>query len=260
MQTPKISIITVCFNSEAHIEEAIQSVVNQSYPKKEYVIIDGGSTDGTLDIIDRYKNQIDYFISEPDRGISDAFNKGIKAATGDVVGIINSDDKLEENALQIIANEFEDNVDMYRGICRVWNDQTGFIYDETPTLYWPSIPIKMRGAHPATFVSMNAYRKFGLFDLDLKYAMDTDLFRRFSMNNAKVKFVDSPLAYFRLGGVSQSNERKRLHELCYILKKNGSSRLQVWAFSVYYRFRLMFKHFVMFWGGDDFRFRFTKKL
>ena len=77
MPNPKISIITVCFNSEAHIEETILSIVNQSYSNKEYVIIDGGSTDGTLDIIGKYRKKIDYFVSEPDRGISDAFNKGI---------------------------------------------------------------------------------------------------------------------------------------------------------------------------------------
>ena len=84
---PKISVITVSYNSATHLEECILSVINQSYDNKEYIIIDGGSTDGTLDIIDKYKDKIDYFISEPDNGISDAFNKGIKAATGDLIGI-----------------------------------------------------------------------------------------------------------------------------------------------------------------------------
>ena len=92
MKKPKISIITVCYNSEAHIEEAILSVINQSYDNKEYLVIDGGSKDGTLNIIEKYKDRIDYFVSEPDKGISDAFNKGIKAASGDIIGILNSDD------------------------------------------------------------------------------------------------------------------------------------------------------------------------
>lgn len=257
---PKISIITVCFNSEAHIEETILSVIHQSYPNKEYIIIDGGSTDRTLAIIEKYRDKIDYIVSEPDRGISDAFNKGISVATGDVIGIINSDDKLEVDALNIVAENFSDDVEVYRGLCKIWNDKTGFIYEETPTLYWPAIPIKMRGAHPATFVSQKAYAKYGMFDLDLKYAMDTDLFRRFSKYGATVKLIEVPLAYFRLGGVSQSDEKKRLRELIYILKKNGSSRFQVLLFSVYYRFRLWFKHFVMSLFGDDFRFKFTKKL
>ena len=259
-EKPKISIITVCFNSEAHIEEAILSVIHQSYPNKEYIIIDGGSTDGTLAIIEKYKDKIDYFVSEPDKGISDAFNKGIKAATGDVIGIINSDDKLEVNALNIVAENYSDDIEVYRGLCKIWNDKTDFIYEETPTLYWPAIPIKMRGAHPATFVSHKAYEKYGMFDLDLKYAMDTDLLRRFSKYGANVKLIEAPLAYFRLGGVSQSDEKKRLRELICILKKNGSSRFQTFLFSGYYRFRLWFKHLVMSIFGDDYRFKFTKKL
>ena len=92
MDKPKISIITVCYNSEAHLEEAMLSIINQSYANKEYIVIDGGSKDNTLAIIDKYRDKIDYFVSEPDKGISDAFNKGIKAATGDIIGIINSDD------------------------------------------------------------------------------------------------------------------------------------------------------------------------
>ena len=259
MERPKISIITVSYNSKDHIEEAILSVVNQSYTNKEYIVIDGGSTDGTLTIIEKYRDKISYFVSEPDKGISDAFNKGIKAATGDLIGIINSDDKLEINALSIVAQYYSDNVDMYRGICKIWNDKTGFVYNEVPTLYWPIIPIKMRGAHPATFVSKKAYDKFGNFDRELRYAMDTDLFIRFSKYKAEVKYIDKPLASFRLGGVSQSNEKKRLNELCYILKKNGANSLQVWFFRQYYSCRLRFKHFVIALFGDDFRFRFTSK-
>ena len=84
MKNPKISIITVCYNSEAHLEECIRSIVSQEYENKEYIVIDGGSKDGTLDIIRKYRDKIAYYISEPDKGISDAFNKGIKAATGDI--------------------------------------------------------------------------------------------------------------------------------------------------------------------------------
>ena len=256
---PKISIITVCYNSEAHIEEAIQSVINQPYENKEYVVIDGGSTDGTLDIITKYRDKINYFVSEPDKGISDAFNKGIKAATGDVIGIINSDDKLAERALQVVAENYNPNIDCYRGICNIWNDKTGFIFSEHPTLYWPKIPIKMRAAHPATFVPKETYKKWGIFDVTLKYAMDTDLFLRLSRNNANIKYISEPLAYFRLGGVSQSSESRRLKELKVILKKNGSNWGQVQLFACYYRLRLLFKHIIMFIGGNDARFLFTKK-
>ena len=108
MKKPKISIITVCYNSEAHIEEALLSVINQSYENKEYLVIDGGSKDGTLNIIEKYKDRIDYFVSEPDKGISDAFNKGIKAATGDIIGILNSDDFMMPNALTKVAEQCTD--------------------------------------------------------------------------------------------------------------------------------------------------------
>ena len=121
MKKPKISIITVCYNSEAHIEEAILSVINQSYENKEYLVIDGGSKDGTLNIIEKYKDKIDYFVSEPDKGISDAFNKGIKAATGDIIGILNSDDFMMPDALTKVAEQYEKKIDVYMGYCLVWN-------------------------------------------------------------------------------------------------------------------------------------------
>ena len=99
MKKPKISIITVCYNSEAHLEECIRSIVTQEYENNEYLVIDGGSKDGTLDIINKYRDKIAYFVSEPDKGISDAFNKGIKAATGDIIGILNSDDYMMPGVL-----------------------------------------------------------------------------------------------------------------------------------------------------------------
>ncbi len=258
MEKPRISIITVCYNSEKYIEECIKSVVNQPYLNKEYLVIDGGSTDGTLAIIERYKEMIDYFVSEPDCGISDAFNKGIAASTGDIIGIINSDDKLEEDALSIVAEEFDPEIDVYRGICKVWNDQTNFIFFEKPTMYWPLIPIKMRGAHPATFVSSSAYNKYGVFDKALRYSMDIDLFIRLSQQKAIHKYINKPLATFRLGGVSQDSEKKRLNELCFILKKNGANRVQVIIFRCYYSIRLLVKHFVS-PLGEGFRYKLASK-
>lgn len=94
---PIISIITVCFNSEKHIEDTIKSVLSQKYNNLQYIIIDGGSKDKTMDIINKYKKEISTIISEPDKGISDAFNKGIQHAKGDLVGIVNSDDILLQN-------------------------------------------------------------------------------------------------------------------------------------------------------------------
>ena len=100
---PLFSIITVVYNNEKFLEETIQSVLNQKFQNFEYIIIDGGSSDKTLDIIKKYENEIDYWISEKDRGIYDAFNKGMSLAKGDFIGIINSDDTYMNNALEIIA-------------------------------------------------------------------------------------------------------------------------------------------------------------
>lgn len=101
---PKISIVTITYNSEKTLEETILSVVNQNYCNLEYLIIDGGSKDSTLKIEDKYRDKISFVISEPDKGIIDAFNKGIKYASGDIIGIINSDDILCDGALQAIAD------------------------------------------------------------------------------------------------------------------------------------------------------------
>ena len=99
----KISIVTVCYNSAATIERAIQSVLSQSYPDVEYIVIDGGSADGTVDIIKKYQSKIAHFVSEKDGGIYDAMNKGIALATGDVVGILNSDDRYaNDNVLSVV--------------------------------------------------------------------------------------------------------------------------------------------------------------
>jgi len=106
----KVSIITVCFNSVATIEETIQSVLAQDYPDIEHIVIDGGSTDGTLDLIERYKDRLGGYISEPDGGIYDAMNKGIKLASGDIIGTLNSDDFYSSNSIvSQIAAAFEDN-------------------------------------------------------------------------------------------------------------------------------------------------------
>ena len=104
---PIISIITVCFNSEKHIEDTIKSVLSQKYNNLQYIIIDGGSKDKTMNIINKYKKEISTIISEPDKGISDAFNKGIQHAKGDLVGIVNSDDILLPESLLAIATSYQ---------------------------------------------------------------------------------------------------------------------------------------------------------
>ena len=119
MSLPVISIITITYNGEKHIEQTIQSVLGQTYPNIQYIIIDGGSTDQTLSIIKKYEQKLYYWVSEKDKGISDAFNKGIAKATGEIVGIINADDWYEPAALEQVAARMGD-ADVCFGDLQLW--------------------------------------------------------------------------------------------------------------------------------------------
>src|SRR5690554_5042919 len=125
---PAISIITVVYNGVQHIEQAILSVKNQHYPNLEYIVVDGGSTDGTLNILEKHKQFINHLVSEPDTGISDAFNKGIALATGEVIGILNADDQYFPNTLSSIAAAYSTEGVYYGNMQLLTNHQYGKIY------------------------------------------------------------------------------------------------------------------------------------
>ena len=108
-KSPKITLVTPCFNSAKYIEQTILSIIKQDYENLEYIIIDGGSTDGTVEIIQKYEDKIAYWVSEPDNGQSEAINKGIAKATGDIFNWVNADDYLESNALSQVAKAFSTN-------------------------------------------------------------------------------------------------------------------------------------------------------
>ena len=195
--TPLISIVTVCYNSAATIEQTILSVLQQQYPAIDYVIIDGGSTDGTQNIINRYRESLGYYISEPDKGISDAFNKGIAAAKGQLIGIINSDDRLLPGALQAIADAYDGTTDVYRGNVIISNESTGFYGRETPSMHFPLAPLTIRCAHQGTFITPESYKRYGGYDLKFRYMMDYDLLTRFYQRGAKFKLFLKKYACFR---------------------------------------------------------------
>ena len=234
MNRPKISIVTVCYNSKSHLEEAIKSVIGQSYPNKEYIVIDGGSTDGTLDIINKYRDKIDYFVSEKDNGISDAFNKGIKVATGDIIGICNADDQLASNCIQILADNYEEDVDIYRMNEVVKNFETGEEFLTKPTLVYGHRLMNHYTCHMGCFVAKTAYERFGMYDVELRIQMDTDLLCRFSFNGAKYKYIDANCGYFRRGGVSTSGVKRRNFERKLIMKRYGASFWDVMMTQTYH--------------------------
>lgn len=247
MKKPKISIITITYNSEKTLEETIKSVITQNYDNLEYIIIDGCSKDRTIDIVNEYRDKIALMISEPDKGISDAFNKGIKNATGDIIGIINSDDLLLENALQVLSENYGPEIDVYRGQTIVWNPLNNSKYVARPSMKFPVNSLKRRNiCHQSTFVSRSAYEKYGCFDLSFKYMMDADLLIRFYEKGAKFKYIDSSLAVSRLGGVTNSSFWKKIGEEKRIVVNNGGYRLiatvRVVKFVIYQLFKDVFFH------------------
>lgn len=247
---PKISIITVSYNSERTIEETIKSVVNQGYDNLEYVIIDGGSTDHTLDIVKKYREQINCVISEPDEGISDAFNKGIHHAKGDLIGIINSDDMLCEGALQKMAEAFDGITDVYRGNVIIWNETSGMKFKEYPSMKFPTIPWFIHNAHQGTFVTPQAYNKFGLFRKDFHYMMDIDLLTRFYKRGAVMKKVDADIGVFRLGGVTSDSIRKKKSDVKKLVTVNGGSRFEANVYYIGLLAQEYLKRFLNLFGED----------
>lgn len=222
---PKISIITITYNSEKTVEETIQSVVSQNYPNLEYLIIDGGSKDNTLNIVEKYRKEISFIISEPDKGISDAFNKGIKYCTGEIIGIINSDDILLPNALHTVANAYENDVDVYRGYTIIWNPELNTNVSVKPSMRC-SVDDKWDGGvnHPSTFITKRAYDKIGLYNTEYRYAMDVDILYRLYNAGMKFKRIDKDLTKFRLGGETNTTWIKKIKERYIMRRRNGASR------------------------------------
>lgn len=206
----KVSIITVSLNSESTITQTIESVLSQTYKDIEYIIIDGSSSDRTIEIIKKYNDKITNFVSELDSGIYDAMNKGIGMATGEVVGILNSDDFYVNNdVIEQVIREFNS-----RGVDSVFSN---LVYvgrdDVNKTIrffdsgqFKPSLfSYGLMPAHPTFFVKKIVYEKYGKFRTDLKNAADFDLLARFLyVNKITYHYIDKVMVKMRLGGASTS--------------------------------------------------------
>lgn len=207
----KISVITVVYNSVNTIEATILSVLGQSNKNIEFIIIDGCSNDGTIDVINKYKDQLSIFISEKDLGIYDAMNKGIELSTGDIIGILNSDDVYENNLVlnEVLLTFLNNNIDILYGdlnyveygninaIVRKWKSKVyynNFFEDG----YVPP--------HPALFVKKDVYKVAGTFNLKFSLAADYEfMLRIFKKYNFKSVYVDSVFVKMRLGGATNTN-------------------------------------------------------
>ncbi len=204
----KISIITVCLNSDETIEDAIKSILAQSYDDIEYIIVDGGSSDETLSIIKKYENEITRYISEPDKGVYDALNKGLKLATGEVVGFLHADDfYATTETIKNVARVFGHNkVDC------LWGDLVYVGKENTEKIirYWKSGKYKKnlfkRGwmpAHPTFFVKRRVYEKHGYFNTDFRIAADYEIMLRFLHKfNISSYYIPEVLVKMRVGGLS----------------------------------------------------------
>lgn len=251
MKKPVISIVTICFNSANTIEETIQSVLNQDYPLLDYVIIDGGSTDGTIDIVKRYESRLGYFRSEPDEGISDAFNKGVMNSKGDIICLINSDDILLPGALNAVSSYYEEGVDVYRGNVIIRNKDTGFSGRDIPSMKFPLMPWFVNVDHQGTFVSAKAHRKWGYYDKKFRYMMDHDFLARCYQGGAKFKYMPVDVAEFRLGGVSVATIRQKKYDLEHIVLNNGGGKLLArFCYLYFYTFDLVKRVIIKFFGLD----------
>jgi glycosyltransferase len=225
---PTFSIITAVLNNNDFIEDAINSVLNQTYPHIEYIIIDGASTDGTLDIIKKYESRIKW-VSEPDEGIYDALNKGIELSTGDIIGILHADDILaSRNAIEKAAKRFLlDPVKIvYSDLVYVNKNNTNRVYR-----YWKaggykniSFSLGWMPPHPTLFVRREIYERYGKFNTGYKIAADYDLILRFlGKHKISAGYVKEILIRMRVGGMSNMNIKnilKKTAEDYIILKRN----------------------------------------
>lgn len=239
---PKISIVTISYNSGAEIEDTIKSVISQSYPNKEYLIIDGGSKDNTMDIVNRYRDKIDYIVSERDNGRSDAFNKGIKAATGDYIVMMNAGDMLTPNALNDFEKYYEPGYDVIKGNTIRWNEETGYKSVEIPVIKYPAIPFNFYVCHQSSYISKATYEKVGGYLVDFKVAMDFELMLRMTKDGCKFKRIPADLAIFRMGGISQMSKQRRYDEMKKAMQLNGRNRIETGIFMTYVHLRTFLRN------------------
>lgn len=206
----KISIITVVWNNKKTIKDAIESVLGQTHKDIEYIIIDGASTDGTVEVVKSYGNKIGKFVSEPDKGLYDAMNKGIALASGDVVGILNSDDFYVDNGvIERIVKEFEKSqVDsVFADLVYVKSENLDKIVRHYDSSYFTpqKFAYGWMPAHPTFFVKRWVYEKYGVFRTDLKIGADFDILARFLYTHKiSYSYMKEVLVKMRLGGVSTS--------------------------------------------------------
>jgi len=214
LEKPLISVVTVVYNGELYLEQTIKSVIDQSYDNIEYIIIDGGSTDSTLDIVKKYEDKIDYWISEPDHGIYNAMNKGITLTTGKYIGFLNADDWYNYDAIENIVFSLHKNdpVFIFANVDFYSHDN---IFTETMSANIENYKRTMPFGHPSLFVKNTLIQKI-LFDEQYPTASDYDFICKLILEKYPYLYLDKSIVNFRLGGISTTaNTDKELFTIRY---------------------------------------------
>ncbi len=205
---PRISVVTPSYNQGAFIEQTIQSVLSQGYPNLEYIIVDGGSTDSSVDVIRRYEKHLAYWVAEKDNGAADAIAKGFAKATGKIFAYLNSDDLYLPGTLQRMANTLSNPaIDVVYGNM-YWMDADGKIIGERRQTRFTRMGYLFGGAdlmQPATFWKRETYLQCGGIDPSYRFAFDTDLFHRFALQGARFEHIHEFVASFRIHPQSKSS-------------------------------------------------------
>lgn len=243
---PKFSIVTITFNAQTYLEDTINSVLAQTYPFIEYIIIDGQSTDGTLDIIRKYAPRLTKWISEPDNGIADAMNKGLNLTSGEFILFLHADDYFMQKTSLADAVEFmRGDFDIF-AFTVFMRTQNGGFYAK-PWNFNGYTAFKEPFRHQGAFCRRELFAKIGLFDTQFKIGMDYDFFLRAYRSNGRVKTVDYPLAVMRDTGVSSRRDwpalRQRFDEERTIHFKNCTRSWARFGYSIYWALYFPYRWF-----------------
>jgi glycosyltransferase involved in cell wall biosynthesis len=243
---PLVSIITVVYNNVQYIKDSIQSVFSQDYPRFEYIVIDGGSTDGTVEIIEEFREQISVFISEPDKGIYDALNKGIQQATGEVVGILHSGDLFSDE--NVVSASIQKMLDTGAEFCFsdlvIVDDVSGKIVRYYMAHYFKRwmFRIGWMPPHPTTFINKSLFDEFGLYSTEYKIVGDYDFFVRIFFGR-EINWTYLNLITVKMSSGGASNSDLTSKKLIFDEIKRSLKSNQVWSLSIFQLGRYIIRMF-----------------
>lgn len=243
---PKITVVTVCYNIVTEIEQTILSVLNQTYTHLEYIVIDGGSTDGTIDIIKRYADKITNWVSEPDKGIYDAMNKAINLASGDYINFMNAGDTFADaSTIKSIFEGYEGSADVIYGDVLEYFPNHGTVLKRMDKLFGSAVALGL--CHQSTFIKLAVHRHFK-YDLSFNICADRNMFFQILQSGYKFEYVPvSVSCYEQLGGISSTHLFRARKEGLRITGEHWYSSLGWWISLL----KILFKELQRFIYGQD---------